>query len=98
MPRPGRRHCRPGDTDVSVGAVRRQIGKGGDQLLPVFLTHKEIERVGDELEAYRGRLFKQRYLPHLKAFPKVRALFERLIADGKYWSRFVGRGRRVGGV
>jgi hypothetical protein len=39
--------------------------------------------VGDELEAYRGRLFKQRYLPHLKAFPKVRALFERLIADGK---------------
>jgi beta-phosphoglucomutase-like phosphatase (HAD superfamily) len=24
--------------DVSVEAVRRQIGKGGDQLLPVFLT------------------------------------------------------------
>lgn len=39
--------------------------------------------MGDELEAYRGRLFKQRYLSHLKAFPKMRALFERLIADGK---------------
>jgi HAD superfamily hydrolase (TIGR01549 family) len=69
--------------DVPFEAVRRQIGKGGDQLLPVFLSREEIERVGDELEAYRGRLFKQRYLPHLKAFPEVRALFERLIADGK---------------
>ena len=69
--------------DVPFEAVRRQIGKGGDQLLPVFLSREEIERVGDELEAYRGRLFKQRYLPHLKAFPGVRALFERLIADGK---------------
>jgi HAD superfamily hydrolase (TIGR01549 family) len=69
--------------DVPFEAVRRQIGKGGDQLLPVFLSRQEIERVGDELEAYRGRLFKQRYLLHLKVFPGVRALFERLIADGK---------------
>lgn len=69
--------------DVPFDAVRRQIGKGGDQFLPVFLSREEIERVGAELEAYRGRLFKERYLPHLEAFPSVRALFERLIADGK---------------
>ncbi len=69
--------------DVPFEAVRRQIGKGGDQLLPVFLAREEIERVGDAAEAYRSRLFKQRYLPQLKAFPEVRALFERLIADGK---------------
>ena len=69
--------------DVAFDVVRRQIGKGGDQLLPVFLSREEIERVGGALEAYRGRLFKQHYLPHLEAFPSVRALLERLIADGK---------------
>src|SRR5690349_12207767 len=69
--------------DVPFDAVRRQIGKGGDQLMPVFLSGEEIERIGEELQAWRGRLFKERYLPHLKAFPRVRALLERLIADGK---------------
>ncbi len=51
--------------------------------MPVFLSADEIERVGEELEAYRGRLFKHRYLPHLKPFPALRALFERLLADSK---------------
>lgn len=69
--------------DVAFETVRRQIGKGADQLLPVFLSRQEIEKVGDDLQAWRGRLFKRRYLPHLKAFPAVRPLLERLIADGK---------------
>ena len=62
--------------------IRSQIGKGGDQLMPVFLTKEEIEARGKEIEDYRGKLFKREYLHSVKAFPQVRALFERLLADG----------------
>lgn len=65
------------------GEVRQQIGKGSDQLLPVFLSKAEIEADGKRLEARRGDILKQRYLPHIRAFPSVRALFERIRRDGK---------------
>jgi HAD superfamily hydrolase (TIGR01549 family) len=63
--------------------VRYQIGKGGDQLLPVFLSEDEIEKFGDELTEYRGELFKRDYLPRVVAFPRVRELFERILSEGK---------------
>ena len=69
--------------DVAFEAVRSQIGKGGDQLMPVFVPKDDLERRGQELETYRGDLFKRKYLPHVRPFPKVRDLFERLRADGK---------------
>ena len=62
--------------------VRSQIGKGGDQLMPVFLSKEELESRGKEIEEYRGDLFKKKYLSQVKPFPQVRALFERLLADG----------------
>jgi HAD superfamily hydrolase (TIGR01549 family) len=68
---------------VSFTDVRRQIGKGGDQLLPVFLSPIELEEFGKELETYRSELFKREYLPRVKAFPNVRELFERLRQDDK---------------
>jgi HAD superfamily hydrolase (TIGR01509 family) len=63
--------------------VRRQIGKGGDQLMPVFLSEAEIARTGKALEQRRGEIFRTVYLPGLKPFPGVRALFQRLLADGR---------------
>ena len=68
---------------VSFAEVRRQIGKGGDQLLPVFLSAREMEKFGDELEQYRSKLFKKEYLPRVTAFPGVRQLFERIRQDQK---------------
>ena len=69
--------------EVGFKEVRRQIGKGGDQLMPVFLNEKELAEKGEELEKHRGQVLKERYLPGLTAFPGVRDLFERLLADGK---------------
>lgn len=69
--------------EVSFGAIRRQIGKGADQLLPVFFSKDELDRFGDELDSYRSELFKKEYLPAVKAFPKVRELFERIKQDGR---------------
>jgi HAD superfamily hydrolase (TIGR01549 family) len=62
--------------------VRGQIGKGGDQLMPVFIPKDQLERTGERLEKYRGELFKQKYLPQVKPFPKVRDLFARITHDG----------------
>jgi HAD superfamily hydrolase (TIGR01549 family) len=68
---------------VSFAEIRRQIGKGADQLLPVFWSAGELENLGKELEEYRGELFKTEYLPRVSAFPKVRQLFERIRQDRK---------------
>ena len=69
--------------EVSFQAVRAQIGKGGDQLMPVFLSPDFIEQQGEALERFRGDLFKRRYLDSLRPFPGVPQLFERLRAAGK---------------
>jgi HAD superfamily hydrolase (TIGR01549 family) len=63
--------------------VRRQIGKGSDQLLPVFFSKEELSRFGEKLDDYRSDLFKKKYLPRVEAFPKVRELFQRIQKDGK---------------
>ena len=68
--------------EVPFDQIRSQIGKGGDQLMPVFLSDEELEAKGKALEQRRGEILKEHYLPTITAFPGVRALFERLIADG----------------
>jgi HAD superfamily hydrolase (TIGR01549 family) len=62
--------------------VRRQIGKGGDQLMPVFLSKTDLEEFGEELEKWRGEHYKAVYMPKVIAFPRVRELFERIRQDG----------------
>jgi len=69
--------------EVALEDVRSQIGKGGDQLMPVFLSKKEIDRRGPEIEEYRSDLFKERYLPRVRAFPAVRDLIKRIILNGQ---------------
>lgn len=68
---------------VGFEEVRKQVGKGGDQLMPVFLSPAELSKQGKDLEAHRARILKERYLPLMSAFPGVRELFQRLIADGR---------------
>ena len=48
--------------DFELKAIRQQIGKGGDQLLPVFLTRKEIDTKGQALEK-APRRYLERALP-----------------------------------
>ena len=69
--------------NVSASAIRRQIGKGADQLLPVFFSKVELDRFGQELDRRRSQLFKKEYLPNVKAFPRVRDLFKRIKQDEK---------------
>jgi HAD superfamily hydrolase (TIGR01509 family) len=68
--------------DIPYKDVRQQIGKGGDQLMPVFFSKEELDKFGEEMEKYRGQLFKRDFLPKVRPFPRVRELFQRIISDG----------------
>lgn len=67
---------------VSHADARSQIGKGGDQLLPVFIDAERVEKEGEQIEAYRSELFKREYLPQVKPFPGVPDLFRHLKSEG----------------
>ena len=69
--------------EIPFERVRHQIGKGGDQLMPVFFSRDELDQFGEEMEKYRGELFKREYLPEVRAFPRVRELFLKIKEDGK---------------
>jgi HAD superfamily hydrolase (TIGR01509 family) len=69
--------------DIPYAEIRSQIGKGGDQLMPVFLPEKELRGIGEALERYRSNLFKEKYLPRVSGFPRVRDLFTALRDAGK---------------
>jgi HAD superfamily hydrolase (TIGR01509 family) len=64
-------------------SMRSQIGKGGDQLLPVFLSEQDQKSKGDEIKAYRGDLFKKKFLTQVKPFPGVRDLFLKIRFNGQ---------------
>ncbi|HEV7868900.1 MAG TPA: HAD family hydrolase [Chthoniobacteraceae bacterium] len=68
--------------EVAFADVRAQIGKGGDQLMPVFLSKEEIEERGEEISKWRTELFAKEYMPRVQGFPKVRELFQELLANG----------------
>ena len=68
--------------ETGFAEVRRQIGKGGDELMPVFLSEERIAREGETIEAYRSDLFKRRYLSEVRPFPGVRPLFEHIRSAG----------------
>jgi HAD superfamily hydrolase (TIGR01509 family) len=68
--------------EIPYEQVRGQIGKGGDQLMPVFVPADQLERIGDRIEKHRRELFKREYLPQVKPFPLVRELFLRIRGDG----------------
>ncbi|MCP1838815.1 phosphoglycolate phosphatase-like HAD superfamily hydrolase [Bradyrhizobium sp. USDA 4524] len=64
--------------DVSFENVRGQIGKGGDKLIPVFLSVDEQRDHGKELEEWRGKRFKSEYLPLVRPFSAVPNLLRRV--------------------
>lgn len=69
--------------EVPFRDIRSQIGKGGDQLLPVFFSEGELDKIQDELETVRGNIYRKQFMPKAKAFPGVRRLFEMIRADGR---------------
>jgi len=67
---------------VELDEVRRQIGKGGDELVPVFVPWWRRSAVEEPLKAYRKFVFQQDYLQQVKPLPKVREFLLRLKGAG----------------
>jgi phosphoglycolate phosphatase-like HAD superfamily hydrolase len=64
--------------DVTFEQARSQIGKGGDKLIPVFLSVDEQRDHGKEMEEWRGERFKTAYLPLVRPFSAVPDLLRRV--------------------
>jgi HAD superfamily hydrolase (TIGR01509 family) len=69
--------------EVPFETIREQIGKGGDQLLPVFWSEDELKSFGKTMEDDRSELFLKEYMPRVTPFPMVPELFRRIRDDGK---------------
>jgi HAD superfamily hydrolase (TIGR01549 family) len=68
--------------DVSFEQARSQIGKGGDKLIPVFLSADEQRDHGKAMEEWRGNRFKTEYLPLVQPFSAVPDLLRRVRGAG----------------
>ncbi|MDB5657308.1 MAG: HAD-superfamily hydrolase, subfamily variant 1, partial [Tardiphaga sp.] len=62
---------------VSFEQARSQIGKGGDKLIPEFLSAAEQNDHGKEMEDWRSKRFKSQYLPLVRPFSAVPDLLRR---------------------
>ncbi len=67
---------------VTFEQSRSQIGKGGDQFLPMFLSEAQRRDHGKELEEWRGNLFKTKYLHMVRPFSAVPELLQRVHGAG----------------
>lgn len=62
--------------------LRRQIGKGGDELIPVYVSWWKRRQVEEPLKAYRKFIFEQDYLSKVTALPGARELLVRVKEAG----------------
>lgn len=62
--------------------IRSQVGKGGDNLIPSLLEPDLVERLQEDIEAFRSDLFARDYLHRARPFPGARELIEKLHNDG----------------
>lgn len=68
--------------EVRFEDVLRQIGKGGDKLLPVFVPEKDLKRLEKPLKEYRRELFHREFFDKVKPFPGARELLQKMHAAG----------------
>ena len=64
--------------NIEVEELRRQIGKGGDELIPVFVPWWKQKHVEEPLKELRKFIFQTDYLHQVQPIPRVRELMLRL--------------------
>jgi HAD superfamily hydrolase (TIGR01509 family) len=70
------------DYDVPFEVVRPLIGMGADKLLPKTARLRDDSAAGKKLIKRRSEIFREKYLPHLRALQGSRALVQRVRSDG----------------
>ncbi len=67
---------------VGFEAVVKQIGKGGENLLPCFVAEDKLQALEHELKAFRKQLFHREYIDRVVPFCDARRLLERMRQQG----------------
>lgn len=68
--------------NLQLETVRRQIGKGGDELIPVFVPWWKRQAVEEPLKTYRDWIFRADFLSQVEPLPRVREFAEELKRRG----------------
>jgi HAD superfamily hydrolase (TIGR01509 family) len=68
--------------DVPYEEIRNLIGMGSDNLLPAAIDIDPDSPLRKKIADKRKTIFNNEYMPHIRPFPKVRELVERLEAEG----------------
>lgn len=68
---------------VGMDEAWRQIGKGGDKLIPAFVPAADLARLEEPLKEFRKEIFHRLYMPRVVSFPKSRELLVRVKESGK---------------
>lgn len=76
------RACSDYGLKVPTDKLREQMGNGGDRLVKALCKPEDAARLAKPLMERHVEIFTRAFLPHVRPFPGVRALFERLHADG----------------
>ena len=67
---------------VGLDEAWRQIGKGGDHVIPVFVQQADLERLEKPLKDFRKAIFHRDYMPRIVAFPQAGDLLRRVRRAG----------------
>ena len=67
---------------LDLETLRRQIGKGGDELIPVFVPWWKRKHIEEPLQQFRKLIFNREFLHKVEAFPGVRDFFLRARESG----------------
>lgn len=67
---------------LELEELRRQIGKGGDELIPVYVPWWKRKYVEEPLKAFRKHVFQVDFLHQVKPLPEAREFLLRLKAAG----------------
>lgn len=68
--------------EVTFEEVVKQIGKGGDTMLPTLVPADKLSAIEEDLKAYRKQLFHREYIDRIVPFTDARRLLERIHERG----------------
>ena len=69
--------------EIGMDEAWRQIGKGGDQVIPVFVAEADRARLEEEIKTFRKDVFHRDYLRRIVPFAQARELLLRVKASGR---------------
>jgi HAD superfamily hydrolase (TIGR01509 family) len=69
--------------EVGMDEAWSQIGKGGDQLIPVFVPKADRDRLEAKIKDFRKEVFHRDYMPRIVSFAKARDLLLRVKKSGR---------------